>query len=182
MATLQDIQQLFDEFGTNLVNDTKKSLDAKGHTSEGQSGLIGSVRFTVTYSGDNLVFVLKMDDYWKYIDKGTKPARKKSSIADRQKKIQSLMDWATSKNINALSWYKKKLKNPNKSKMTYEGARQSLANAISHNISKKGIIKRFGYKGSHFFTDVIEDGRVQQLENDLSQLLKRSIEIQLELK
>lgn len=182
MATMDQIVDLFDKFGTDLENDLLASFDAKGHSSPGEKKNQSSLqpRFQLIYGKNNvLTFRLYINDYTDFIDKGTRPARRKIGIAERQKKINSLMSWAQRRGINALAWYKKKLKDPSKSKMTYDKAKKSLANAISHNVAKKGIIKRFGYKGSGFYSSVVNDGRVNQLKADLSEMLGREIEIEL---
>jgi len=63
--------------------------------------------------------------------------------------------------------------------MTYDKAAKSLANAISHNVAKKGIIKRFSYGGSHFYSDVISDGRLNVLKDALEKALGKEVLIQL---
>lgn len=179
-AISKTLRDILEDFGKQLVQDTKQSIKDHGHEStSGQSGLIGSVRFLVRRRGEELTFTLDMDEHWEYIDKGTKGAKRKLSITEREQKILSLMDWITGKGINPKTWYRKKLKNPQNTRATFNDMHRSLANAISHNIARKGIIKRYGYKGSKFFTSLVEDGRISRLAEDISELLGQTIEIEL---
>jgi len=180
MATLDQIIDTLEFFGKDLAADTMTSLKAKGHAPMGQSGLAGSVRYKVSIRGNSIEMTLSMDDYWKYIDKGTRAAKRKGTAADRQRMVNSLENWISTHNINPLAIYKSKLKNPNKSKVKFADAKKSLAWAIKKSIHKKGIIKRFGYKGSGFFTDLLQDGRVSQLEEQLTLLLGESVKIDIE--
>ncbi len=50
---------------------------------------------------------------------------------------------------------------------------KSIAFAISRNIGKNG------YEGNHFYSEVVNDGRMAQLKADLSALLKKDIEIEI---
>lgn len=77
-------------------------------------------------------------DVGKYIDQGTKPSKHKHPS---KKMVDSVASWISS--INSLS----NIANGNKGK-------RYLAYAIATNILKKGIIKRFGYKGSKWYTDI----------------------------
>lgn len=54
-----------------------------------------------------------------------------------------------------------------------------MAYGISKNIGKKGTIKRFGYKGNNFYSDVVDDGRLEKLQADLTELLKTNIGIEI---
>ena len=175
---MDQIIDLFEKFGEDLEQDLLDSFKDKGHVdARGQSSL--QPRFQLLYGSNNvLTFRLYINDYVDFIDKGTRPARRKIGIADRERKVKSLMSWAARRGINAKSWYMKKLKTK-KTTLTYDKMAKSLANAISHNVAKKGIIKRFSYKGSGFYSSVVGDGRINQLKADLSEMLGREIEIEL---
>jgi hypothetical protein len=179
MATVNEIVDLLEAFGQDLASDTIASLKAKGHAPMGQSGLAGSVRYKVSIRGNSVEMNLSMDEYWKYIDQGTKGVKKRGSAADRERMVKSLENWITTHNINPLAIYKSKLKDPSKSKVKFADARKSLAWAIKKAINKKGIIKRFGYRGSGFFTSLIDDGRVSQLEDKLTLLLGEHVKVDI---
>ena len=54
-----------------------------------------------------------------------------------------------------------------------------MAEAISRSIGKKGTIKRFGYKGSNYLSNVINPLSLQKLSSQLSEALGYQISIQL---
>jgi len=98
--------------------------------------------------------------------------------------VDSLENWIQQRpslTSVARSWqstYKEKgVIKQRKTKISFDEAKKSLAFVIKKNIHKRGIIKRFGYKGSKFFTNVINDGRVQKLEQDLANELGKEIKI-----
>jgi hypothetical protein len=172
----EKVIDIFEIFGEKLIIDSKKSLQAKGHVSGGgQSGLLGSFKYRIRETKTGIIFSFSMADYGEYIDTGTRPAKKTGSGGNKM--IESLNAWQTGKNINALAIYKSKLKNPSKSKVNFKKAQRSLSYAIKKNIHKKGIIKRFGYKGSRFFTSLLKDGRVQIFEKELSKEVGKSVKV-----
>jgi hypothetical protein len=179
MATVDEIVDVLEAFGQDLASDTITSLKNKGHAPMGQSGLAGSIRYKVSIKGNSIELTLSMDEYWKYIDKGTKGAKKRGSAADRERMVKSLEDWISTHNINPLAIYKSKLKNPDKSKVKFADAKKSLAWAIKKAINKRGIIKRFGYRGSEFFSSLLDDGRVSQLEESLTLLMGEKVQVDI---
>jgi acetate kinase len=114
-----------------------------------------------------------MDEYWRYINDGAK-------WRGKMPPSQQLIPWMAQRNINGLAIYKKKLKS-GKTKVTFDKAQKGLAFAIAKSMKKKGIIKRFGYKGSQFFTSVIEDGRVEHLKTDLLNALGEDVAVSLRI-
>lgn len=161
------------DFGEQLIQDTAASLRRKKHTdASGQSGLIGSARFTLRRTGSQLEFIFTMADYWEAVDKGRGKGK-------RQPPIKPLLDWLARRNVNGLAIYRSKLKNPAKSRVKFKDAQRSLAFAIAKDVARKGTIRRFGYRGSRFFSELIEDGRLERLSEDLSEIIGEKIEIEL---
>ena len=112
-----------------------------------------------------------MADHWKFVNDGRKKGKRPPA--------SKFDEWQSGKGINALQIYRSKLKNPDKSTVTFQKARRSLSFAIAESIAKKGTIKRFSYRGSLFYTSVIKDGRIDKLKKDLAKALKRDVEIEL---
>lgn len=182
MAVITEAKKILDLFGKDLITDLTKSLSNKGHGASasgvgGSTKLAGTMSFTVFGQETSLIFELEMADYWEYINDGTRKANSKGSGGKELAK--KLDDWARGKGIYGLAIYKSKLKNPSKSKRTFNKAQRSLAWAIKKNIHKKGIIKRFNYKGSHWFDDVVNDGRLETLSEQLSEVLAREVTVEL---
>lgn len=166
-------------FGEQLVVDTKANIQKYQHGALNgqQSGLLGDNPFTVYQNEDGTTFEFRLADYADFVDGGTRPAKKRTGAGAQM--IESLNAWQVGKGINAEQIYRSKLKNPNKSKITYNKAQKSLSYAIKKNIHKKGIIKRFGYKGSKFFSSLLEDGRIERLAQDISVLVGREVIINI---
>jgi hypothetical protein len=167
------IEIVIDEFGNKLVEDLRASLKKKGVMYQTQeSKLAASIRFRTLPKGDSIVFQLLMPDYAEIRDKGRKPGpvskegkkiigecgnRKgmigkfsENELINRKKK----QDEAKARNKNRKVW--KTLK-----KQPFNKAKEAFAYVVSRKIAKKG------YKGNNFFTDVINDGRIDELKKDL---------------
>lgn len=190
MAINTAVAKILEQFGEDLVNDLKQSIIAKGHGSStnnasDQSSLIGSVKYKIFGRDTNVTFSLSMADHYKYIDQGTKKAGKKGGGG--KKMVSSLEDWIQGKSQlrevvkkNQLFYKDENGKfKPRKNKLKYSKALSSFAYAVKKSIHKRGIIKRFGYRGSLFYSSVINDGRVEKLKKDISLVLKRSVEVEL---
>lgn len=190
MAINTAVKEILEQFGETLVNDLRESIIAKGHGSStnnaaDQSSLIGSVKYKIFGKDTNITFSLSMADYYKYIDQGTKKASKKGGGG--KKMISSLEDWIQGKSQlrelvkkNQLFYKDENGKfKPREKKLKYSKALSSFAYAVKKSIHKKGIIKRFGYRGSLFYSSVINDGRVEKLKKDISSVLKRSVKVEL---
>lgn len=189
MINDKDVFALLEQFGEELIADIDKSLQNKGFGSKANggtqsTGLIGSTTFDINTGGGGLTMSFYMNDYWYYVQYG----RGKTQVGKSKKPFEKTLagklyasGWDVGKGINAREWYKKRLKDPSKSKMLkdYEGMRKLLTKAIAHNIHKKGTIKRFGYKGSNFLTDVFQDGRFDSLSEKLSELIGQKIVIDI---
>jgi len=123
-----------------------------------------------------------MADYGDFIDEGTKGAKKRGSGGNKM--VNSLENWIQQRpslSSVAAKWqttYKDKgVIKQRKTKISFDEAKKSLTLVIKRNIHNRGIIKRFGYKGSKFFTNVINDGRVQKLEKEIGAELGKEIKI-----
>ncbi len=167
------IEIVIDEFGNKLVEDLRASLKKKDVMFQGQdSKLAASIRFRTLPKADSIVFQLLMPDYAEIRDKGRKPGpvskegkknigewgnRKgmigkfaKAQLEIRQKKQNE----AKARNKDRKIWKRLKV-------MPFNKAKEAFAYVVSRSIAKKG------YKGNNFFTDVINDGRVDELKKDL---------------
>lgn len=167
------IEIVIDEFGNKLVEDLRASLKKKGVMFQGQdSKLAASIRFRTLPKGDSIVFQLLMPDYAEIRDKGREPG----PVSKEGKK--NIGEWGNRKGVigkfseNELINRKKKqdeAKARNKSrkawktlkKQPFNKAKEAFAYVVSRKIAKKG------YKGNNFFTDVINDGRIDELKKDL---------------
>lgn len=175
MAIDTAIKKTLDEFGLQLVEDLIDSLERNKHVGFGnngsQSSIAGSIKFKIFGKDTEVLFSLLMNDYWKYLENG----RRKGT----QPPSQVFDEWQTSKGINALAIYRSKLKRPSASKVKFKQAQKGLSFAIAKSIKEKGTIKRFNYRGSKFYSNIINDGRIDDLTKTLEKALAREIRIEL---
>jgi hypothetical protein len=196
MALNEDIKDLLSEFGLKLTVDTKASLKSKldaraekGSTYKGvnykgrkrKSRLENSAKaLPITYSGGVLRFTFVMNDYWDVVDKGRKPG---SVSEDGQNKISEwsglsgfaenirISDLATRKEKQSLSKRKNGLKKLKK--MPFDRAKKAAGFLVARSLKKKTI------EPTNFFTDIIRDGRIEELQKRLSELIKTDIIINI---
>ena len=125
----EDVDVVFQQFmGKVVQNIYELDLDASGSLASSLEAL------PVQTSNGVMKFRVKINDYWKDVDEGTKPkGATKENIA---KLLPQIVKWIGSKpSVQQLSKVKK---------------RETLAYLITRAILKKGTIKKFGYKGSKF--------------------------------
>ena len=187
MATVDKIEDLLGEFGLSLVNDTrsslKKKLDARARANNGRirdkTNLWASVDHKVGYGSGKLTFVLTMNDYWAVVNDGRKkaPVSKEgqsklsewSGVSGLAEKIR-ISDLAKRKENQAKSKLKKK---KSLKKMPFDRAKKSAAFLVARKLKNKVI------EPTNFFDEVIEDGRLKELETKLTELIKNEIIIEI---
>lgn len=118
----------------------RESLQAKGGTASRQ--LIQSIDAsdTVYRTGNGISVAVVGESHWKYFEYGRKPGKRPP--------IASIEEWITAKGIRVRN-------NRSESKQNVLQRRRSLAFAIAKKIGEKGTIRRFGYKGSDFVSEVL---------------------------
>lgn len=179
----KEVKNVLDEFGTKLYQDVLNSYKLKGHGDDvGQNALADSFKYFVRPVGGGLVFTFSMADYGDYIDTGTRPARKRGSGGGKM--AQAIESWMQNRSkLRAMiqknqSYRKVKNEYIKRGKpISYNQSKKSLSWAIKKRIHEKGIIQRFSYKGSKFFTSVVKDGRLKVLESKIADLIGKDIQI-----
>ena len=177
------IETILEDFGEKLVNDLRAALKAKNVGYGGQdSKLAAKIRFRVIPKDNSISFQLLMPDYGEFVDRGRGPG------PVSKKGIEKIGEWARAKNIVGQFQEKElqqRIKKQNESKqkaksfskqgkrdravrkwktlkkMPFNRAKKQLAFAIASKIRAKG------YEGKNFFTDTINDGRLDTLATDL---------------
>ena len=187
MALNDEIRKVLSEFGLKLTIDTKQSLkqklDARASKYGGRkrtSRLEASAKaLPVTYQGGVLTLKFEMNDHWDIVDGG----RKASNVSeDGQKKIADwsalsglaekirISDLEARKQRQSLSKRKglKTLK-----KMPFDRAKKAAGYLVARSLKKKSL------EPTNFFTDVINDGRLDELKERLKELVKSEIKIEI---
>lgn len=188
MAISNDIEQLLTDFMLNLTVDTKsnlkKKLDerAKRHNGKSvQSRLGASIKAPeATYKNGGISAKLEMNDYWEVVDKGRSANNVSSEGQDKiaewsatrgvAEKIR-LTDLESRKKKQGLSKRKDKLKTLKK--MPFDRAKKAAGFLIARSLKKKNL------EPTNFFSEVIKDGRIEQLYSALTVLLKTDINIEI---
>jgi hypothetical protein len=139
------------------------------------SKLWASVSDTVSYGGGKLTFALTMNDYWAVVNDGRRkaPVSKEgqeklkawSGISGLAEKIR-LSDLAKRKENQTKSKLKKK---KSLKKMPFDRAQKQAAFLVARKLKNKVI------EPTHFFDEVIKDGRLKELETKLTDLIKTDI-------
>lgn len=198
-------KELFKElgiFGDELLLDIDKSLKNKGHGSKAvgniqSARIIGSGEFKIATNNDGITMQFYLNDYWYQLEYGRGPTKASKSKKPFNKTLAGAIyekGWDVGKGINAQDWYRRsqlklykdsngkkgslKAKN-HKIYNNYQGLRKMLAYAIASAIHKKGTIKRFGYQGSGFLSDVLNDGRFDILSEKISKIIGNKIVIDI---
>jgi hypothetical protein len=188
MALNDDIKDLLSEFGLKLTVDTKASLRSKLDERTAKHGgrkrisrLENSAKaLPITYSGGVLRFTFQMNDYWDVVDGG----RKASNVSEEgQEKIAEwsglsglaekirISDLYNRMGMQRMSLSDRKLKKLKK--MPFDRAKKAAGFLVARSLKKKTI------EPTNFFTDVIRDGRIEELQKKLSELIKTDIIINI---
>jgi hypothetical protein len=144
-----------------LVDTLRKSIEEKDLVATGN--LKASIDPTnITEDANGVSIEIKMASYWEDVEYGTKPGRKVD--------IASLENWIRNKR----SVYREV--KPKKGQTMQEAVR-SFAVAIAGKIHSKGTIKRFGYKGSRFIGDVLNQQTIESIGQHLGEMLGKPISV-----
>lgn len=187
MALSDELYDVLSKFGIKIVDDTRsnlqKKLDARAAKHGGKpfrSRLWASVDSKVDYKQGGIVLNIKMNDYWVFVDKG----RNAGPVSeDGQNKIK---EWSKSRGVaekirisdlnlrlakqkeNKTDRKKKKL-----TKMPFERAAKSAAFLIARKLKNKSL------EPTNFFSEVIKDGRIDDLKKELAELIKTDVIINI---
>lgn len=123
----ENIMMALDDYGQAVADLYKKRLLADDKKATGK--LIDSVETVIAYKGTEFVVYLKLEDYWKYVEKGRRKGKKMPPV-------DAILEWIKVRHILPRP---KTLKRGGTSKTPFEKQQRSLAFAISKSIAKNGI-------------------------------------------
>ena len=149
-----------------IIGALKKNLEA--HDSIASRALFQSIRTEIKVFGNSYTLELFMEDYWKWVDEGRKPGK--------MPPIDKIAKWIAQKGIPIRSMVKASpLKR--KSKLSLSERIKSRNRSLAFLIARK--IAKHGTKGTHFYSDVINDKFFQDLNNDIGEALKKDYTIEI---
>jgi hypothetical protein len=179
MAIDKEIKDLLNEFGDKLLNDLRKSLKDKQRDRALISNLDRSIDPSTKFADGGLVFTLKMNDYWDAVNSGRSPT---SGSGDGALK-RNLIRWVKTRKLKVVISKRreskaKSLKDKKEKKAykqeTFDQAVERVAYLVARKIHKKG------YEGNHFFDEVIKDGRIDKLKEDIAKLINTEVTIDIQ--
>lgn len=187
MAIDKEIIDLLDAFNLKLVEDTRNSLQdkldqraAKYQGKKVRSRLWASVYGApAVFKNGNVTTTLTMNDYWAVVNDGreannvseegqdkiaewsaTRGLAEKIRVSDleQRKQRQSLSE---RKNLKTLK------------KMPFDRAKKAAGYLVARSLQKKSL------EPTHFFDEVINDGRLQELEEGIAKILATEVLIDI---
>lgn len=189
MAIDKQIIEVLNDFNLKLNNDTRLSLktklDARAARYKGksvQSRLWASIKpIPAKYDSGGITVKLVMNDYWIFVNEGRNPgnvsAEGQSKIAEWSatrgfaEKIR-ISDLEKRKEKQSKSKSKRKLKTLKK--MPFDRAKKAAAFLIARKLKSKKI------DPTHFFDEVIKDGRLEKLQKDIAAIMQAEIIIDIQ--
>lgn len=197
MAVDKEIIKILDEFNLKLAEDTRNSLQTKldkraeetlakskykdKSFKRVKSRLWASIKPVATvFNNGSLKMKLTMNDYWSVVNDG----RKASDVSEEgQSKI---VDWSATRGLaekiritdlearkqrQSLSERKGKLKTLKK--MPFERAKKAAGYLVARSLKNKAL------EPTHFFDEVINDGRLEKLSEDITKIFRTEILIEI---
>ena len=189
MAIDKKIIEVLNEFNMKLNNDTRLSLktklDARAAKHNGkivQSRLWASIKpMPAIYEGGGIVVKLVMNDYWVFVNEGRNPGSVSSEGQSKIAEWSSTRGFAEKIRISDLerrkekqSKSKRKGKLKTLKKMPFDQAKKAAAFLISRKLKSKKL------EPTHFFDEVIKDGRIEKLQKDIAEIIQTEIIIDVQ--
>lgn len=178
------VESILAEFGKKLVIDLRANLREKQMAKAAKHGtpynenskLSGSIQYEIENKGGMIGFSLIMEDYYYWVD-GGRDAGNVSETGQKRisywikakglnpKKIISEMRAEARAKAGTKGVYKPRVK------LTFEKAQKQFTFLVARKLKDKG------YGGNLFYSEVISDGRLDQLREDIKTEMNQEIEI-----
>lgn len=177
------VSNLLELFGQSLKEDLQSNLKTKmaAKSKNGFSGdtrLEASIRISyVDNDGDIIGVDLYLNNYYQWVNAG----RAAGKGISKEGQI-SLEKWIKSRGLNkGLSPLKKKqikaIKNKTVRKSVKQVSQEKVIKRIVFAISKK--IKERGYEATHFFNEVLYDGRLEKLKQRMKEEYGKDLQLEI---
>lgn len=165
------IEKYLARLGQRVVNELTAKLDQKGKVASGN--LRQSIGFKVVRRGDELAFQITADEYYQQVDKGRNPSKKKG---DRP--LHNIIyEWIIRKGLPVGELTRagaaKKFGGRKRLRSIIEQRRRGMAFAIARKIHKRG------YKGSNFWSEVVNEELLAQVEKEIALMFRVQIQASL---
>ncbi len=170
------VEDIFLKYRADLIQDLRESLINVNRDQPGE--LLKSIDGFIKVESNNISFELVMNDYWKFVDKGVDGTKQSRGSEYKYKKNGKRIPLdAMLKLIKFRGLVSKSVAKPNKRVNKKLGAKKINAAYTSYAWALGAVIKRDGLRPTHFFTNVINEDLKQRLTKEISEALKKDIEI-----
>ena len=186
MALVDKIDKLLKEFGIKLNDDTrsslKKALDERAEKHNGRkrtSRLEASIKPIVESTGSSIKLTLNMNDYWAVVNDGRSPNDVSEEGQDKLVAWSALSGLAEKIRISDLEQRKQRQSLSERKnlktlkKMPFDRAKKAAGYLVARSLQKKSL------DPTHFFDEVINDGRLQELEEGIAKILATEVLIDI---
>lgn len=169
------IVKLKKDVQANLLKKEQQKANKYGGSANGNSKLWGTIKAILEPNSDPSKISLVMQNYWYWVD-GARKAGRVSRIGQ-----DKLSDWIKRKGVNPskiidamkLAEAQKKQQPAPKKKTPFAKAQKQFAFIVARKLKAKG------YPANHFYSEIINDGRLDRLKIDLKEELRQDIIIQV---
>jgi hypothetical protein len=173
---------IVDSFLLKLVKDTRENLVKKerikaakyGNAHNGNSRLFGSIKAYRVVKGNNTAFQLRMNNYWEFVDEG----RGEGDVSETGQ--SSINSWIKRNALNPVKIIeemrekeREKKQNRRKDYKYKKISFQKAAEQLTYLISRK--IKNKGYEGNNFYSEILNDGRLEKVKKDYKDATKQDL-------
>jgi hypothetical protein len=179
----KQIQKELDRFGTEFVTDLRDNLLSK-ERSNTKSKLSNSIKTLGTFKDGTFTLKISLNDYYTFVDEGrngekvqnrkTRDGSGKYGVSkEGQEKIG---EWGAARGYIGKFQKEQVVKGQRqvrKKKLSFEKAKKQFIFLVSRKIRMKG------YKGNNFYSEVVEDGRFDTLSKQLSDIIGKTIVIEV---
>ena len=170
------VEDIFLKYRADLIQDLRESLINVNRDQPGD--LLQSIDGFIKVESNNISFELVMNDYWKFVDKGVDGWKQSRGSEYKYKKNGKRIPLdAMKKFIKFRGLVPKSVAKPNKRVNKKLGAKKINAAYESYAWALGAVIKRDGLRPTHFFTNVINEYLKDKLTKEISEALKKDIEI-----
>jgi hypothetical protein len=177
-------EEILEPFGEHLITDLRVSLRKKGVIYGGQDSKLAAdrkrMRYTISTDSDPIRFGLILPEYAEALNSGR--GKTKTTKAGSPTLKENLEDWVSRKGIvkkfQERDLAARRVASSRKDKanikmLSFADARSKLAGLIAKKIHNRG------YKGNHFYDDVINDGRLTRLKTELTNFFQKEVIIDI---
>jgi len=170
------VEDIFLKYRADLIQDLRESLINANRDQPGN--LLQSIDGFVKVESNDISFELVMNDYWKFVDKGVDGTKQSRGSEYKYKKNGKRIPLdAMLKLIKFRGLVPESVAKPNKRVNKKLGAKKINAAYTSYAWALGAVIKRDGLRPTHFFTNVINESLKDKLTKEISEALKKDIEI-----